>query len=231
VSAGIIGVLGGTFDPIHQGHLDAARAAHEALGLDRVLLMPARVPPHRPRAPHASAYHRFAMTALAAQDAPYLVADDSELQAEGPSYTAHTLARLAAAGHPPSQIVFIIGVDAFAEIATWYDYPRILDAAHFAVVTRPGHRFEVLDTKLPTLRSRFTPAQPVGALERAAAPETRVFLVGAPTTAVSSTDLRTALGRGDDVAGLIAPPVLAHIARHGLYRSPQSQAGRLHEKS
>ena len=140
MSPGIVGVLGGTFDPIHLGHLDVARAAHDALGLERILLMPAHVPPHRHRAPHASAYHRFAMTALAAQDAPYLVADDAELRVDGPSYTAHTLARLATTGYAPSQIVFITGVDAFAEIATWYAYPRVLDAAHFAVVTRPGHR-------------------------------------------------------------------------------------------
>jgi nicotinate-nucleotide adenylyltransferase len=231
VSVGIVGVLGGTFDPIHRGHLDAARAVHNALGLDRILLMPAHVPPHRPRAPHASAYHRFAMTALAAQDAPYLVADDAELRADGPSYTAHTLARLSASGRRPWQIVFIIGVDAFAEIAAWYDYPRVLDAAHFAVVTRPGHGFDALETRLGSLRHRFAAPHRLDTGGDAGSPETRIFLVDAPTTDVSSTALRAALAAGGDVSRLVPLPVHAHIARHGLYRSSLSQAGRLHEES
>ncbi len=224
-------MLGGTFDPIHRGHLDAARAVHDALGLDRVLLVPARTPPHRPRAPHASAYHRFAMTALAAQDAPYLVADDLELQGNGPSYTAHTLARLAAAGHAPSQIVFIAGVDAFAEIATWYDYPRVLDAAHFAVVARPGHALAALATRLPALRDRFSPPRRLDDAGPANSLQTRIFLVEAATTDVSSTALRAALAVGHDVSGLVPPLVAAHLARHQLYRHPHSQAGRLHEES
>lgn len=231
MSARIVGVLGGTFDPIHRGHLDAARAVHEALGLERILLMPAHVPPHRPRRPHASAYHRFAMTALAAQDAPYLVADDAELRVDGPSYTAHTLARLSAAGYAPSQIVFITGVDAFADIATWYDYPRVLDASHFAVVTRPGHGFDVLDARLGVLRDRFAPPRRLGDEIDVPTANTSIFLVEAHTADASSTAIRTALAAGADVSGLVPLLVHAHIARHGLYRSPLSQAGRLHEKS
>ncbi|MBL8141493.1 MAG: nicotinate (nicotinamide) nucleotide adenylyltransferase [Acidobacteria bacterium] len=231
MSPGIVGVLGGTFDPIHRGHLDVARAAHDALGLERILLMPAHVPPHRHRAPHASAYHRFAMTALAAQDAPYLVADDAELRVDGPSYTAHTLARLATTGYAPSQIVFITGVDAFAEIATWFDYPRVLDAAHFAVVTRPGHGLDLIEARLGALRPRFAPPQALRDAPAANAYETRVFLIDAPTSDVSSTSLRAALAAGGDVAALVTPPVHAHIVRHGLYRPSLSQAGRLHEES
>lgn len=226
----LVGVLGGTFDPIHRGHLDAARAVHDALGVARVLLVAAQAPPHRPRAPQASAYHRFAMLALAAQDAPYLVADDSELRVDGPSYTAHTLGRLAAAGHAPSQIVFITGVDAFAEIATWHDYPRVLDAAHFAVVARPGHALATLTARLPALRDRFAPAQRLDALRDAIGRQTRIFLVDASTTDVSSTALRAALAAGDDVSGLVPPLVGVHLARHQLYRRSPSQAGRLHEE-
>ena len=224
-------MLGGTFDPIHRGHLDAARAVHDALGLDQVLLVPAHMPPHRKRAPHASAYHRFAMTALAAQDAPYLVADDLELQVDGPSYTAHTLARLAAAGHAPSQMVFITGVDAFAEIATWYDYPRVLDAAHFAVVARPGHALGTLAARVPALRDRFSPAQRLDGLTPSMSQQTRIFLVDASTTDASSTALRASLAAGDDVSRLVPPLVGAHLVRHQLYRNLSSQAGRLHEES
>src|SRR5574340_779134 len=133
-----IGVLGGTFDPIHVGHLDAADAARQALSLDRVLVVPASDPPHRPDDPRASVFHRFALVSLAIADRPTFLASDLELQQPGPSYTSLTLQRLASLGYEPSNLFFIVGADAFAEIATWYDYPALLDRAHFAVVTRPG---------------------------------------------------------------------------------------------
>src|SRR5574338_423363 len=115
-AAARIGILGGTLDPIHQGHLDTALAARQALALDRVIILPSRVPPHRPQQPLASRYHRFAMTALAVNGIDGLAASDMELCAPGPSYTADTLSRYhAASGMAASQIFFITGADAFAE--------------------------------------------------------------------------------------------------------------------
>ena len=122
-----LGLLGGTFDPIHMGHLDAAVAARSALALDEVWLVPSRVPPHRHERPHSSPFHRFAMVALAVQEADHLVASDLELGVDGPSYTSGTLERLAAAGWAPWQLFFITGADAFAEIDTWMNYPALLD--------------------------------------------------------------------------------------------------------
>src|SRR5918993_3914439 len=112
-----IGILGGTLDPIPLGHLDAASAAREALSLDRVLIIPSHVPPHRSE-PVSSAFHRFAMAALAVNGVDGLAVSDLELAAPGPSYTADTLVRVRQgfAGLPASQIFFIIGADAFAEI-------------------------------------------------------------------------------------------------------------------
>ena len=104
---GRIGVLGGTFDPIHNGHLDVADAARSACGLDTVLLVPARVPPHRAGAPQAPAAHRFAMAAMAAHARDDLRVSDIELRTAGPSFTAVTLERLAAYGHRPEQLFFI----------------------------------------------------------------------------------------------------------------------------
>jgi nicotinate-nucleotide adenylyltransferase len=123
-----IGLLGGTFDPIHVGHMAAAAAARTTLQLDEVLLLTSNVPPHRPQ-PAASVHHRFAMVALAAQDDERLRASDIELLAPGPSYTSATLERLHAHGYAPSQLFFIAGADAFADIATWRHYPDFLDAA------------------------------------------------------------------------------------------------------
>src|SRR5690349_14244009 len=134
-----LGILGGTLDPVHVGHVETALAARDALALDHILLLPSRVPPHRPIQPAASAFHRFAMTALAVNGIDGLAASDFELSAPGTSYTAGTLERLQASGLAASQIFFILGVDAFAEIETWHRYPSVLDMASFVVVSRPGY--------------------------------------------------------------------------------------------
>ena len=110
-----LGLLGGTFDPIHCGHVDAARAADSALGLTGLLIVPSYLPPHRPQ-PVASGYHRFAMAALVAAGRASWRASDLELQSAAPSYTTSTLDRLHAAGYAPTELFFVVGADAFAEI-------------------------------------------------------------------------------------------------------------------
>ena len=167
---GRIGVLGGTFDPIHGGHLDAAAAARRACALDTVLLVPARAPAHRASAPRAPAVHRFAMAALAAQGCDDLRVSDIELRYEGPSFTSVTLERLAALGHRPEQLFFITGADAFADIAAWHDYPAVLDRSHFVVVARPGHSLAALRAQAQ-LRARMREAAERRQPENAAANE------------------------------------------------------------
>src|SRR5262249_39122927 len=122
-----MGLIGGTFDPVHYGHLDAADAARLALGLDEVTFIPAHVPPHRSAQPRASAFHRFALLALALAGRSGYHASDLELGRQGPSFTVDTLRDLHRQGWSPAQLFFIIGADAFAEIATWHEYPAVLD--------------------------------------------------------------------------------------------------------
>lgn len=205
-----LGLLGGTFDPIHVGHLDVAMAACRALPLDRVLLVPSNVPPHRGR-PHASAPHRFAMTALAVLPFETLAVSDLDMLAEGPSYTTATLGRLAARGLDTTALFFVTGADAFRDIATWRDYPAILDRCHFVAVSRPGCPAASLRQALPELESRMreTPCDiPAGP---------GIFLVEASTSAVSSTDVRSRIAAGSSIAGLVPDAVAAHIRKHGLY--------------
>jgi nicotinate-nucleotide adenylyltransferase len=209
-----IGLLGGTLDPIHRGHLDAAAAARDAFQLESVSIVPSHVPPHRPLQPLASPFHRFAMTALAVNGIPGLLASDDELRMAGPSYTADTLDRLHAAGWSASQIFFIIGADAFAEIATWRRYPEVLDLASFAVVARQGHALEQLATRLPALRGRMTLAEDAATLRTPA-----VFLLDAATTNVSSTEVRDRIAHDETIEGLVPPSVEAHIRQHHLYRT------------
>lgn len=208
-----VGILGGTLDPIHCGHLAAAAAARDAFDLPRVLVVPSHVPPHRPVQPVASPFHRFAMAALAVSGMPRVEACDDELRAEGPSYTADTLERLHGRGLQPAQIFFITGADAFADIATWKRYPDVLDLAHFVVVSRPGHDIDALAERLPDLRERMRPAS---APARTGG-RTLIFLLEAATPDVSSTAVRERLRRGEPLAGLVPPLVETHIQQHHLY--------------
>jgi nicotinate-nucleotide adenylyltransferase len=208
-----LGILGGTFDPVHMGHLETALAARRALALDRVLLVPSNIPPHRRDAPAVSAFHRFAMTALAVQGCDRFEASDTELQAGGTSYTSDTLDRLHATGIDRTQIFFITGADAFAEIETWRRYPEVLDLAHFVVVSRPGYPAPALPARLPRLASRMLAGTP----EAARASKPAIFLVDAETPDVSSTEVRKRIHRGASIAGLVPTAVERHITQHRLY--------------
>jgi nicotinate-nucleotide adenylyltransferase len=211
-----IGILGGTFDPMHCGHLSAAVAARDAFALSDVLVLPSNIPPHRPLQPLASPYHRFAMACLAISGVARMQASDDELRAQGVSYTAETLDRVGARGLAPPEIFFITGADAFTDIATWKRYPEVLDQANFVVVARPGHDLDALPSRLPSLAARMRVA------DRGApgAHGTSIFLLETPTPDVSSTVVRERLSRGESVSGLVPPLVETHIHQHALYSVP-----------
>lgn len=214
MSARGLGVLGGTFDPIHFGHLDAGDAAQRALALDGVLVVPAHDPPHRPIDPHASAFHRFALAALAIDGRAGWQVSDMEVAREGPSYTVDTLRALHAAGWSPLQLFFVLGADAFAEIATWHEFPAVLDAANFVVVARPGTALDAAVARTAALAPRLrVPADGIPA-----GSTTAIFLVEAPTRDVSSTTVRARLAAGLSIDDLVPAAVARHIASHRLYR-------------
>ncbi len=232
-----IGILGGTFDPIHHGHSDMAAAAERALGLTRLFVIPSHVPPHRTQT-YASGFHRFAMAAMAVAEHPNWRISDLELRDAGPSYTAVTLKKFHQRGYPPSDLYFIIGADAFADITTWRDFPKILDWTHFAVVSRPRHPAGALRYRLPALSMRM--AQPP--IEPLAEMDPLIILIDEPTADVSSTQIRERRSQGESVAGLVHPAVQKHIEQHGLYTAPSPgrrrndpapppAAGRLHGES
>ena len=208
-----LGLLGGTFDPVHYGHLDAARAAHTALALDEVRLIPAHDPPHRPGDPHSSAFHRFALLALAIDGHSWMRASDHELRRSGPSYTIDTLHALHADGWASSQLFFILGGDAFAEIATWRSYPDVLDAAHFVVISRPGTTADMAMARVPALRARVQPPSS----DLAASQRTWIIPVDAHTRDVSSTRIRARLAAHERIDDLVPAAVARHILAHHLY--------------
>lgn len=198
-----LGVLGGTFDPIHLGHVAAGEAAQRALGLDELILVPSRIPPHRSSPATASPADRFAMAELAAEGHPGWSASFLEIKREGPSFTYDTLTELRAARR--SQIFFITGADAFAEIATWSRYPAVLDLANFVVVSRPGITLDSLRERVPS------------AFDRSSTAQTRVILVEAHTPDVSSTDIRRRVRAGEPLSGLVPSAVADYIHAHRLY--------------
>jgi nicotinate-nucleotide adenylyltransferase len=208
-ASGRIGILGGTFDPIHFGHLDAADAARRAFHLDQVLLIPSSDPPHRPTDPCASGFHRFALVALAIQGHDALRVSDVELTRTGPSYTADTLRAVARQGWDASQIFFILGSDAFAEIATWREFPAVLDAANFVVIARPGTTLDAAIARTPSLRGRHGKS---------------LFLVEARTRDVSSSTIRARLAARQPIDDLVPAPVARYIVAHHLYEP----VGKLH---
>lgn len=209
-----IGILGGTFDPIHWGHLEAAFAAETALKLQRVLVIPSHVPPHRD-APSASGYHRFAMVAHAVAGRSGWRAADLELRLDAESYTADSLRKFHDRGYAPAELFFIIGADAFTEIQSWKDYPNVLEAAHFAVVSRPGFPVNDLPHRLPSLADRMV-RPPLDAISHL---DPMIVLIDSPTSNVSATQIREKRAHGETIAGLVPDPVRQHIEQHGLYTS------------
>jgi nicotinate-nucleotide adenylyltransferase len=196
----LLGIAGGTFDPIHLGHLAAARAAHAALALDRVRFIPSARPPHRPDSPGASGYHRLEMVRLAVAKTPGWEVSELELAREGPSYTYDTLTTIGGEGLSPLQIFFITGADAFAEVATWYRYPEIFNLANFVVIARPGTALGSLRARLPEDTARDN-----------------VILLEADTPDISATDIRSRIARGESINGLVPPAVAAYIQKNSLY--------------
>ena len=206
------GFLGGTFDPIHQGHLDVAEAARAALGLDRVTFVPAAMPSHR-QTPVASAAHRFAMVALAISAVPYFALSDLEMDATSPAYTVSSLNRLAARGEDLRDWFVLTGADAFADIRTWKSYPDLLGRCHFAVVSRPGLPASRMPELLPELANRMRRASD------GIPDDPAILLIDAHTAGVSASEVRIRAAEGDSLTGMVPPEVAAHLQKHQLYAS------------
>jgi len=187
-----LGLMGGTFDPIHNGHLVAAEEARYAFSLDRVMFIPAGRPWQKERHVAAPA-ERFQMTVLATQDNPHFEVSRTEIDREGPTYTVDTLRELRA-GRPDDALFFITGADAIREILSWKDPDEALQLATFVAVTRPGYELDRL------------PSRAIEVLE-------------IPALAISSTDIRARVAAGRPIRYLVPDAVAAHIKVRGLYRT------------
>jgi len=210
------GILGGTFDPVHLGHMDVAAAARAALGLTQVTFVPSKTPPHRDTQPIASGSHRLAMVTMALSGVDTYLVDDVELRGEGPSYTSVTLKTMVHQGANPLELFFITGADAFAEIVTWHEYPALLDRSHFVVVSRPGHAASKLATRLPEVAPRIREVK-TGTDITPRSDRTSVWIVEEKTRDISSSDIRSRVASTQPIDKLVAPAVEEYIKRHRLY--------------
>lgn len=196
-----LGVLGGTFDPIHYGHLVAAQEAHYQLGLERVLLVPVGQPPHKLDEPLSPAEHRVHMIELAIESRPQFALSRVDVDRPGPQYTADTLALLREEWGPDTRLFFIAGSDSLADILHWRAPQQIVREAELAVVQRPGGKVDVdrLARELPGLRDRL-------------------HWVQMPLLDISSTGLQARVRQGRPISFFLPPAVEAYILEQGLYR-------------
>ena len=212
-----IGILGGTFNPPHLGHLALARDAREELGLDRVLLMPAGIAPHKPGAAEPGAEHRLAMCRLALQGEPALSVSALEVERDGPSYTVDTL-RAIHASDPHLQLTFIAGADVACTLPSWREPAKLLELAGLAVAARAGaDRRTVLRELAPLL------AGVEGA--RTSGEPSNVRFLRMPVIDISSSIVRERAARGEPVEDLVGEPVGRYIAEQGLYRARAGVGG------
>ncbi len=208
VRPGSIGILGGTFDPFHIGHLGLARAARDRLGLERVLVVPAAVPPHKRGRPISPGPVRLAMVEAGIAGEPRIEASRIELDRPGPSWTVDTVEALAAieraAGREPD-ITVILSAESFADLASWHEPERLLDLARIAVAPRSGH------------------APPDPAVVAATFPgrADRIVVFDGPRVDVSASVIRRRASAGEPLDGLVPPAVAEVISAHRLYRQPE----------
>lgn len=212
-----IGILGGTFDPIHFGHLRLAQEIGQALKLDEVRFIPSGTPPHR-GSPQASAADRLAMASLATRDNPLFSVDDRETRRAGPGYTVDTLAELRREFGATRPICLLLGADAFLDLATWSRWHELFALAHVVIAHRPGFAVDTWQTRMPQPLAKEYSArlmqQPL-AVHLAAGGG----VVVAPIAAldISATVIRDAVGSGASPRYLLPDSVLDYIHSKGLY--------------
>ena len=188
-----LGVMGGTFDPIHNGHLVAASEVAAALNLDQVVFVPTGDPTQKPEV--TGGEHRYLMTVIATAANPRFMVSRVDIDRNKPTYTVDTLTDLKTT-YPEAELFFITGSDAIAQILAWKEVQRLWDLAHFVAVSRPGHALQIPDV-------------PVGT----------VTVVEVPALSISSTDCRSRVLKGEPIWYLVPDGVVQYIGKHGLYKA------------
>ena len=194
-----IALYGGTFDPVHLGHLEIARRVSEVFEIEQLLFIPAQMAPHKVGRPVTHPIHRYAMLALATQDDPRLAISTFELDAPDRRYTVDTIEHFQRKLGDSTELFFVMGADSWSEITTWHEWERLLSMTNHIVVTRPGYEVSLAQ---------------VGEFSK------RIYITDAVMNDVSATRIRqlASEGRTDELVNVLPGPVLEYIKKYGIYR-------------
>ncbi len=199
-----IGLMGGTFDPIHMGHLVTAEEARQQFSLDYVIFIPAGLPPHKEKEHVSPAEHRCLMTTLAVMSNPSFIVSRLEVDKDEPSYTIDTVRHFTTSSTPGTNLFFITGADAIMDILTWKDYPELIRLCTFIAVSRPEYPLDRLSEITGSLSMEL---------------RTKIHLLEIPALAISSTFIRKRTALGKTIKYLTPEPVEQYIKKHGLYKN------------
>ena len=208
-------MYGGTFDPVHLGHLEIARSVLQLFEIEKVLFVPAQIAPHKIGRPVTQAIHRYAMLALATQNDSQLSISTFELDAPDRRYTVDTIEHFQRELEDSTELFFIMGADSWTEIATWREWERLLTITNHIVVTRPGYELET--SHVGELRERIIDLRGEGSRPSGGG----IFITDVVMNDVSATNIRTLVseGRTDRLANYLPGPVLEYIKKYGIYRN------------
>ena len=217
-----IALYGGTFDPVHTGHLEVARRVSQLFEIEKVLFIPAQMAPHKIGRPVTEPLHRYAMLALATQDDQQLSISTFELDAPDRRYTVDTVGHFQRVLGDSTELFFIMGADSWSEITTWREWERLLSMTNHIVVSRPG--YEPVTTQVGRISDRIvdvrggkSPVRTEGA--------NKIFFTDVVMKDVSATNIRRLAneGRVEELTGLVPGPVLEYIKKYGIYRTDEAK--------
>lgn len=213
-----IGLFGGTFNPVHCGHLKAGEAVQKRFSLDRILFIPSYIPPHKDTPDIASPRHRLKMVELALRPYPCFIPSSIEVEAREKSYSVITLGKIRKL-YPRALIFFILGIDAFLEIETWKDSAQLLEQCYFVIISRPGFR---LDDANQVLKGRYETRiyglQEAEVVREELLGSWQIFLLPVNALDISSTDIREKVRRGKSIKKLVPDAVETYIRKNRLYQ-------------
>ncbi|MBD2795429.1 nicotinate-nucleotide adenylyltransferase [Xenorhabdus sp. 18] len=207
-------LFGGTFDPIHYGHLRPVEALAQLVGLKQIILLPNHVPPHRPQ-PEATAQQRLEMVRLAVRDNPLFTVDTRELERQSPSYTIETLKSFRQEIGEQHPLAFIIGQDSLQTLHTWYKWEELLDICHLLVCSRPGYQSQLSAPGMQSWLEKYQISSPLPLSQK---PHGCIYPAATPLLNISATDIRQRHQQGISCDDLLPPSIQNYIDSQGLYK-------------
>jgi len=213
-----IGLLGGTFNPVHEGHLRAAREVEQKFALNKILFIPSYIPPHKQTTDVASPADRLAMVEIAVRVNPHFIASPIEIEAQEKSYSIITLNKVKNV-YRDARVFFILGIDAFLEIETWRSYQKVLGQCHFIVTSRPGYLLTEAKNVLPvSYTGKLFDLGESESVEEDLLFKFRIFLLSIRALDISSTEIRRRIKQGQSIKGFVPEAVEVYIKKKKLYQ-------------